>query len=315
MIGNALSGDIQAAHKFLKYLGSAYPQLCQIMQETIHDLDDARIWRNLLLCLALHRWNETLDCDWLSELNASERIDDSIIEVFVQDETAREKLIKENVLQNALDNPELDIRQAAAYLLGLRGDLRVIPVLAEILENGTKEWQLRAVKALSVLKDERCAQPLLRLLISGQGELHREAGRALQSLGELAKASWVEALNHPDGHIRWHAARGLGEIGDERHVMMLAEGLHDTNYAVRWATADVLAHLGPRAIPATLTILSRYEINESFRQAAYHALHGITSSKAQERLKPLLEAMRDFASTIEIPMIAQRLLMEWPREE
>jgi HEAT repeat protein len=315
MITSSLNGDIRAVHRFLKYLGSAYPQLCQIIQETIHDLDDARIWRNLLCCLALHRWNETLYCDWHSVSSTSERIDDSIIEVFVKDETTWEKSIKENVLQNNLDNPELEIRQAAAYLLGLRGDHRVIPVLAEILENGTKEWQLRAVKALAVLKDERCAQPLLKLLITGRGELHREAGRALWSLGELAKSSWLEALKHHDSHIRWHAARGLGEIGDQRHAMILAEGLYDTSYAVRWATADVLAHLGSQAVPAILTILSRYEINESFRQAAYHALHGISSSKAQESLKPLMDAMRDFASNIEIPMIAQRLLAEWPREE
>jgi HEAT repeat protein len=97
--------------------------------------------------------------------------------------------------------------------------------------------------------------------------------------------------------------------------MILAEGLRDANYVVRWATADVLAHLGPRAVPATLTMLSCYKIDEQLRQAAYHALHGIKSSKIQERLKPLLDSMRGLAFSIEVPMLAQRLLAEWPREE
>lgn len=315
ILRNALNGDMQAAKKSLRYLSSANPHLCQIMQETIHDLGDAQIWHNLLRCLALHRWNDQVDCNRRSDPNASKRIDQSIIEVFTQDETEWEGPMKEDVLQKALDDPEPRIRRAASYLLGLRGDLRAIPVLAETLENGTKEWQLHAVRALSVLKDELCGAPLLKLLITDRGVLHREAGRSLRCLGELAKSTWLEALNHPDSHIRWHAARGLGEIGDGRYAMILAEGLRDENYAVRWATADVLAHLGAQAVAATLTMLTRHKLDEPFRRAACHALNGIASQKTRERLKPLHDALHGLAPSVEAPAVAQCLLMEWERNE
>ena len=204
MLRHAMDGDTQAANKFLLYLSSVNPHLCQIMQETIHDLDDNRIWRYLLHCLALHRWNDQIDCNRRSDKNASERIDQSVIEVFTQDQTDWEIPMKDAALQKALEDPEPLVRYASAYLLGLRGDLRAIPVLTEIVENGTKEWQLRAVKALAVLKDALCGPPLLKLLVTGRGELHREAGRALRSLGELANSTWLELLDHPNNHIRWH---------------------------------------------------------------------------------------------------------------
>jgi len=315
ILRNALNGDMQAASKSLKYLSSANPHLCQIMQETIHDLGDARIWHSLLRCLALHRWNDHLDCIRRSHPNASERIDQSIIEVFTRDETEWEGLVKDDFLLKALNDPEPRIRQSVAYLLGLRGDLRAVPVLAETLENGSKEWQLHAVRALSLLKDELCGAPLLKLLITDRGELHREAGRALRGLGDLAKSAWLEALNHPDSHIRWHAARGLGEIGDAKYAMILAEGLRDENYAVRWATADVLARLGAQAIPATLTMITHHKLDEPLRQAAYHALHGITSQKTGKHLKPLLNALQSFIHGVEAQAIAQRLLMEWEGEK
>jgi len=315
ILRSALRGDMQAAYKSLGYLSSANPHLCQIMQETIHDLGDAQIWQNLLRCLAYHRWIDQIDCNPRSDPNASERMDQCIIVVFTKDETEGEGPLKDGVLQKALSDPESRIRQAAAYLLGLRGDLRAVPVLAETLQNHAKEWQLRAVRALCFLKDELCGPPLLKLLITDRGDLHREAGRALRSLGDLAKSTWLEALNHPDNHIRWHAAHGLGEIGDARYAMILAEGLRDENYAVRWATADVLPRLGSRAVPAILTMITHHQLDEPLRQAAYHALRGITTQKTRQYLKPLLDALRGLTPGVEAPAVAQRLLMEWERNE
>jgi len=307
----AVEGDAQAVNSLLIYLSSANPSLCQIMQEAIHDLCETTIWRSLLSCFAKQRWNNQLDCELRSESQASRMIDQAIIEVFTQDENELEIPIKEAVLHESLEDPEPKIRQAAAYLAGLRGYKEAIPILSEIINKGTKDWQLRVIKALAILGDERCVPPLIQALTIDRDLLHREARRALLSLGQIAHPAWIELLQHPDSHIRWEAARGLGEIGDAKAAPILAEGLLDENYAVRWATADVLAHLGERAIPATLTILSRYPLNEPSRQAAYHALHGISNREVQEYIKPLLDALRSSAASISVSIIAQRLLIEW----
>ena len=311
LLQGTLANDVHAVNVFLNELSSANSQRCKVLQETIHGIKDQSLWHHLLHYLAFHRWDNQVFSYRISDHINLERIDQAIVEIFTQDETIDEKPIKDAVLHEALVHPEDRLQYAAAYILGLRHDPKSIPVLAEIIEKGNRKWKLRAVKALSVLKDKDCAQPLMQALTSDRGKLHREARRGLQNLGSLAESTWLEALNHPDSHIRWHAARGLGEIGDARYVMILAEGLRDENYAVRWATADVLTRLGVQAIAATLTMLTRHKLDEPFRRAACHALYGITSQKTRKRLKPLLDALHGLTPSVEAPVAAQRLLMEW----
>jgi len=311
----ALNGETKSAKRILYYLSSSNPILCQIMQKAIHDLKDSRIWHQLLRYLAWHRWDDYIDRDQRFAPDALERIDQAIIEVFTQDDHKWEKPEKETTLLENLDDTDSLIQQACAYLLAFRGYPQAIPVLADTIKNGTRKWQLRAIKALETLNDERSARPLLVALITNRDELYREACHALHNLGPLAKSAWVEALNHPDKHIRWEAARGLGQIGDVRAVSILAEGLLDESYLVRWATSDVLAHLGTQAIPAILTILSRYTLNEPSRNVAYHALYGILSTSTQEYIKPLLDALHGPAPDIEAPIIAQRLLLAWDKSD
>jgi len=243
-----------------------------------------------------------------------ERIDQAIVEVFSQDKNYQERTIKEAVLQEVLESPEEYLYHTAGYLLGLRHDSRSIPILDEIIEKGNRKWKMRAVKALSTLRDEDCASPLVKALIMDRGKLHREARRALQNLGPLAESAWLEALNHPDNHIRWEAAHGLGQIGDARAAPTLAEGLYDENYVVRWTTANVLSRLGEQGVTAILFVLSSHEMSESFLQAAYHALHRNTSPKIRERIKPLLEVLNNSILKESISCVAQDVLLDWKKE-
>ena len=127
----------------------------------------------------------------------------------------------------------------------------------------------------------------------------------------MAEPALLKALDHPDSHIRWHAARGLGQIGDASGIDVLAEGLHDENQAVRWATASVLARLDATAVPAILKTLTENELNEPFRQAAVHAMSAMPSSQTRAYLAPVLDALRGPAAQIEAPITANRLLGDW----
>jgi HEAT repeat protein len=315
LMNHALEHDPQAIKLFLDNLSSANPQRCKILQESIHEFDDPLIWHHLLFFLANHRWDNQLFGYRISDHINLERIDQAIVEVFTQDETLDEKSIKDAVLHEALDNPEGHLQYAAAYILGLRHDPRSIPILGGIIDNGDRNWKLRAVKALSTLKEKACAQLLMKALVMDRSKLHREARRALQHLGPLAESVWLEALNHPESHIRWEAAHGLGQIGDARAAPTLAEGLFDESYVVRWATAHVLAQLGGRGVPATLTVLSKHEMGEPFRKAAYQALHGITSPQIGERIKPVLDAINNSSSKTTVSCVAQKVLLDWEMEK
>jgi HEAT repeat protein len=311
LLKQALAGDSLAVNKIFLYLSSDNPHLRQIIQESIHDIASAKLWKHLLKSLAIHSWEDGQNSEQRVDQEASQRIDQAIAEVFTQDEYVGEHQAKEAVLKEALNNPRPEIRYAAAYILGLRGDTSMVPLLDEILDKAVKSWKVRAVQALSCIDDERCGAPLIKALAMDRGTLHSAAKSALIELGPIIEKTWVEALNHPDSHIRWHAARSLSDPTDMRSMEMLAEGLLDENREVRWASADTLARIGPPAIPATLAVISRTELNTHTRQSAYHALHGVYSRRLRERLRPLLDALQSSSASVEAPGIAYRLLQEW----
>lgn len=304
-------GDVEASSKILKYLGSNSPDLRRVMQETIRDAAGPEFWHKLLQCLALHRWDEQVDCDWRQDPNSSERIDQAIIELFIEDESGEDRTAKVAALNEGLISHEARLRWSAACLFGLRGEPEMIPLLEETIELGPLDWKLQAIQALGKLNQECCGQSLVKALAMDRGPLHHAARLALRDMGQMAEPAWIEALEHPNSHIRWHAARGMGDLGKVNYAYILAEGLLDSHPAVRWATADVLARLGSPAVPATLTILSQHKLNAPIRDAAFHALNAIRSRRTRERLQPLLEAMHGPAASIETPTLAQQLLMNW----
>ncbi len=311
LLKQALVGDNLSVNRIFLYLSSANPDLRQIMQDSIHDAAEESLWQHLLRCLAIHCWAEGQSTDRSLDQEASQRVDHTIAEVFAQDEYSWESPAKEAVLHNALSSMRLETRYAAAYLLGLRGDPTMIPILEEILETAVKSWKVRAIQALACIEDERCGPVLIKALAMDRGTLHSAAKRALIDLGPIVEKSWVEALNHPDSHIRWHAARNLSDPTDMHSMEMLAEGLRDDNREVRWASADTLGRIGPPGVPATLAVICRSELSSPSCQAAYHALHGVYSRRLRERLKPLLDALQSAAASSDAPAIACRLLREW----
>jgi HEAT repeat protein len=307
----AAAGEADAAAKLLQYLGSANAYLRQIMLETVHDCGATELWDHLLRCLAFHRWGDLPVSARLADPVARQRIDSAISEAFQADEREAERQVKENVLRTGLAAEETQVRYAAAYLLGLRSEAGAISVLEEMVDKGEPEWQLRAVAALGEIRDTRSGYPVLRAMAKDHRLLHQESKWALCKLSRYAKPALLEALSHPDDHIRWHAARSLGVIGSPEGAQLLVESLLDENAAVRWAAADVLARLDAAVVPLILRQLVETPLTEQYRQVVYHALHAMLSHSTQARLKPLLQALHSLAARLEVPAAAQRLLAEW----
>lgn len=325
----ATAGDLKAALSVLSYLTSSIRDLRTLMQTAIHEAGNERIWRHLLTWLALGVWGDWTQSEDapLQPLNWQEPVPGAtahaIIEAFTTDHSEAERALKQRVLHQGLDSSGR-IQHASACLLGLRGDASAIPVLEQIILDTTRvplkrrgpagDWSILAVEALAAIDDPRCGPPLLVALADGHGELHRAANRALRDLGSTVADTLVKALNHSDSHVRWHAARALGQTGNPIGIETLVEGLHDEHPAVRWATASVLASLDAQALPYILRALIRQPLTEPYRQAVYHALHAMPSRHTRIYLQPLLEALQGSASGERAPAIAQKMLAEWRKE-
>jgi HEAT repeat protein len=315
LILQALSGDGTAAEIVTGRLASPYPLIRQKMIETLHDHPDHRVWMHLLNCLALRTWiaNQTLSI--CSDMASAQRLDISIVEAFVEDWSEAENARKRALLASALDSGESNLRNAAAYLSGVRGDAAALPVLTEILDKGDRRWQLRSIQAISSIQNPMSATVLLQILIKDHEIYHQEAQQGLSSLGLLAENAWQDALDNPDPHIRWHAARGLAELGNYDAIKVIAQGLDDENASVRWVSSDLLAQAGIVAVPSILEVLNLAPLSEECRQSAYHALLSIKAYRARECLKPLVASLSSPATKHIAQVIAGRLLNDWDRLE
>lgn len=156
---------------------------------------------------------DRVDCERRSDPNASERLDASIIEAFIRDDSEVEKSDKEIVLSECISDQDQRIRWASAFFLGTRGYDRALSTLAEIIQSEDNTWTIRAILALGRLKSELAARPLIYALESDDKGIERGARAALCNLGPLAKRALLEALNHTQSAVRWHVIRVIGEIG------------------------------------------------------------------------------------------------------
>jgi len=315
LLARVLAGDRDAIESLLRQLGSADRRVCRMMLEAIGSCIDLRLWQRLLMYLALHRWGQNEDCQHRKDGEVSQRIDAAITDLFVQDDAPEVVPVKLAALHEGLNDPNCRIPSAAAALLGLRNDSQGFDALAEAVRSGEPQHRLRAIAALSKLRDERAGWALIEALASDHEKVHHEAARALSELGDCAVPALTDALTHPQQHVRWHAVRALAEIGGVRSSTALVEALVDDDFGVRWAAAEALAAIGEPAVHKILERLARPTISEDMRQVVYHALHQIPSRRIQARLRPLLAALRGPAAATEGPEVAAQLLRTWENRE
>jgi len=318
LLERCIQEDATAVERLLKLLGHPSRELRLIYQDAIRQINHGKLWRGLVSVLADRTWETVANDPQPIQLHPDPehqlRIDESILDLFTEDRTPAEAAPKTATLEDCARSNSVQQRYIAKYLLVSRGELSAIIGLKELFPHTTLEWQLRTVRLLANLGSPVGGPLLIDALCSSNRILHHEAHRALSTLGVLASEAWASILDHPDNHTRWHAAWGLGELGDTRAIHILVTGLRDDNAAVRWATSDLLARLGSQAVPAILEEISRGPLNEPARQVTYHALHGMRGKVLHSRLAPLIEALHGFGADLLAPMTAQKMLMDWEKQ-
>ncbi len=224
-------------------------------------------------------------------------------------------------LLEALKDPEVMVRRAAAQSLTNLDDIRTVPGLIEALRDTDKEVRTSAAQGLGNLHDERAIDGLIGLLkdadpevraaaVEALGELHsqkaipglstamrddnkdvrRSAIEALNNMeAPVPVAALIAALKDSDAEVRQAAANGLGRSEDKSAVRPLMAVLNDPVADVRQAAADALGSLqDPQAADALAALLR--DSNADVREAAAGSLGNLELKVAPAAL---FDAMKD----------------------
>ncbi len=197
-----------------------------------------------------------------------------------------------------LDDPKIEVRQAAARGLGNTGHPAALPYLLEALHDsywwyereyaaddllsaiekmGTnavkplietlrdKEGAVRKFAAILLgrLGDPRAIEPLSMALYDMHHEVGKVSAEALARFGGSAMDVLVEALSHPEMWIRIHAIEALARIKDARVVPILLEMLNDPEREVK---KQVIQSLGGLKDPRALSALQAIVANRADRE-------------------------------------------------
>jgi HEAT repeat protein len=191
-----------------------------------------------------------------------------------------------------LDDPKIEVRQAAARALGNTQHSAALPYLMEALHDsfwwyereyaagdllsaiekmgdtavaslitalGNKEGTVRKFAAilLGIVGDSRAIEPLGMTLYDMHHEVGKASAESLAKFGASAVDVLVEALSHPEMWIRIHSILALSKIRDARVALILLQMLNDPEREVKKQAIQSLGELkDPRTFPALQEIAS-----------------------------------------------------------
>ena len=149
-----------------------------------------------------------------------------------------------DVVANALDDKDADVRMVAALDLVSIRDARAAPVLIAFLRGNDLFRRQHAADALGELRDPVAVPPLIAALRGADWDLREPAAGALGAIGDArAVPPLIQALKSQDPSLRIRAAGALGEIGDRSAVPALIAALRHPDEYTRESAAEALRTL------------------------------------------------------------------------
>ncbi|MCS7287123.1 MAG: HEAT repeat domain-containing protein [Anaerolineae bacterium] len=194
-------------------------------------------------------------------------------------------------LARALGDDHPFVRWKAGEALLSIGGEEVIRLLLELLNRRDSVFRMEAARLLGKFKDSRAVESLSRALRSKSELVRWSAAEGLLDIGDEEAINCLKKFtNDPAWGVRRAVALGLGKgaIPKEEALPLLAELAKDSHPTVRSAAARAMGNLrAPDAEPALVTLLR--DPHPQVRAEAASALGRIGGKEALASLGNLLE--------------------------
>lgn len=169
-------------------------------------------------------------------------------------------------LFNTLKDPESDVRIAACAGLGFFKDPSTFDEIANVLLDDPKiEVRQAAAKTLGETRHPAAIPFLMEALRDPYWWYERETAAgdlltAIEVMGPAAVEPLIDALKDREGAVRRYAAMLLGRIGDPRAIEPLGMALYDLHHDVGKASAEALARFGAASFEVLVEALEHPEM-------------------------------------------------------
>jgi len=179
-------------------------------------------------------------------------------------------------------------RASAAFTLGDVGPPHVAPLLVGLLDDPERDVRAAAARSLGRLGAVEAIEPLITASV--RGRLPRDvADMALLDIGSPAVESLAALTGHADPEVRTSALQIIGLIGAATDIGPMVDHLVDPAASVRSASAGALGRLGASEARDALVVALDDRV-PAVRTAAARALGQMGGQHATEALIPIARA-------------------------
>jgi HEAT repeat protein len=198
------------------------------------------------------------------------------------------------LLLHALKDEEDEVRIAACLALGLFRDPSTFDDITNVLLDDPKiEVRQAAARALGNTQHPAALAYLMEALHDSFWWYEREYAAtvllsAIEKMGVAAVKPLIEALQDKEGTVRKFAATLLGKLGDPHAIEPLGMALYDLHHEVGKVSAESLAQFGAPAVDALIEALSHPEMS-----IRIHAIEALSKIKDTRVTPVLLEMLND----------------------
>jgi len=153
----------------------------------------------------------------------------------------------------------------------------------------------------TVISETEDLQELMQKFYSKNGLQRADAREKVIRHGRHAVPALISVLQDKSIHVRWEAAKALGQIKDPSCAPALVDRLTDESPEIRWLAAEGLIALRRDSLQPLLTRLVEDFNSSVYRQGVHHVLHALEREGrlTQQELK-VLNVLRGIETEDEI---------------